>query len=187
VTATGAAPSTPDTGRVRHFLAAGHRAVEVAELAAGCLLVATLLVLVVLQAGQRYLPVSGWVWTGELARYSLVWLTFALAGYLTGRGDQIGLEVIDHLVGRRMLDVVRRFADAVVALAAAALTVDAWQLLTESFGRTSPAIRIPLQWVYLMPLLGFALTALRAGWAAVAGRPGTDPEATTAAEPGSPG
>jgi TRAP-type C4-dicarboxylate transport system permease small subunit len=73
-------------------------------------------------------------------------------------------------------------------------------LLTESVGRTSPAIRIPLHWVYLMPLLGFALTALRAGWAAVAGRPdtdpgvaahpetGADPEAgTAAAEPGSPG
>jgi TRAP-type C4-dicarboxylate transport system permease small subunit len=199
VTGTGDGSPTPATTRVRPWLATGHRIVEVAELTAGCLLVATLMCLVVLQAAQRYLPVSGWVWTGELARYSLVWLTFALAGYLTGRGEQIGLEVIDHLARGRLLHFVRRFADAVVALAAVAFTMDAWQLLTESVGRTSPAIRIPLHWVYLMPLLGFALTALRAGWAAAAGRPDPDPEAATgpgtgthpetgpAAEPGSPG
>lgn len=184
MTGTGDGSPTPATGRVGRSAATGHRILEVAELTAGCLLVATLAVLVVLQAGQRYLPVSGWVWTGELARYSLVWLTFALAGYLTGRGEQIGLEVIDHLVRGRSLQLVRRFADAVVALAAAALTVDAWQLLTGSVGRVSPAIRIPLEWIYLMPLLGFALTALRAGWAAVAGRPATD---RAPAGPGSPG
>ena len=33
--------------------------------------------LVLLQAAQRYLPIEGWTWTGELARFCLVWLTFA--------------------------------------------------------------------------------------------------------------
>jgi TRAP-type C4-dicarboxylate transport system permease small subunit len=176
MTATGAPAATPDTGPVRRRLARVHRLVEVAERAVGALLVGVVLVAVVLQAAARYLPVSGWVWTGELARYALVWLTFALAGYLTGRGEHIGLEIVDYLARGRLLTLVRRFADAVVAAIAAAFTVDAWNLVAASTDRVSPVLGIPLRWLYLVAVAGFALTTIRAGWAALYGRPTATPD-----------
>jgi TRAP-type C4-dicarboxylate transport system permease small subunit len=168
---TAGQPATVPGSRIGRRLAPVHRAVEAVELAVGCLLITLVLAMVVLQAAQRYLPVSGWAWTGELARYALVWLTFALAGYLTGRGEHIGLELVDYLARGRLLALVRRFADAALAAIAAAFTVDAWSLVTAATGRTSPVTGIPLPVLYLVPVAGFALTAVRAGWSAVAGRP----------------
>jgi TRAP-type C4-dicarboxylate transport system permease small subunit len=187
MTATGAPAAPPDTGPVRRRLARVHRLVEVVERAVGGLLVGVVLVAVVLQAAARYLPVSGWAWTGELARYALVWLTFALAGYLTGRGEHIGLEIVDYLARGRLLTLVRRLADAVVAAAAAAFTVDAWNLVAASTGRVSPVVGIPLRWLYLVAVAGFALTAIRAGWAAWYGRPTGPPDSLPDSLPDPPG
>ena len=51
--------------------------------------------LVLIQALQRYLPIDGWSWTGELARFSLVWLTFVVAGVLVSSDSHISIEMID--------------------------------------------------------------------------------------------
>jgi TRAP-type C4-dicarboxylate transport system permease small subunit len=184
MTATGHPATTPGWGRVWRRLRGAHRLVEVVERAVGGLLVGIVLAMVVLQAAARYLPVSGWAWTGELARYALVWLTFALAGYLAGRGEHIGLEVIDYLARGRLLSVVRRFADAVVAVIAAAFTVDAWDLVAMSTGRVTPVMGIPLTAIYLVAVVGFALTTFRAGWAALCGRPPAAPDSLEAGSTG---
>jgi TRAP-type C4-dicarboxylate transport system permease small subunit len=171
MTPTNDPATTTGGGRLARRLAAAHRGVEITERVVGSLLVGIVLTMVLLQAGQRYLPVSGWVWTGELARYALVWLTFVLAGHLTGRGEHISIEVVDYLARGRLLQLIRRLADAIVAVIAAAFTVDAYALVTASAGRGSPVIGIPLAYLYLVPVAGFALTAIRAAWAAAAGRP----------------
>ena len=49
--------------------------------------------LVLLQAAQRYLPIDGWPWTGELARFGLVWLTFVVAGVLVTRTPTSRIEM----------------------------------------------------------------------------------------------
>jgi TRAP-type C4-dicarboxylate transport system permease small subunit len=150
--------------------------VEVAEWVVGSLLLASVLAMVVLQAAQRYLPIGGWAWTGELARYALVWLTFVLAGHLTGRGEHLGIEIVDYLAHGRLLSLIRRLADAIVAVIAVAFTIDAYALVTGSAGRGSPVLGIPLTYFYLVPMVGFALTAVRAAGAAVLGRPVAVPD-----------
>lgn len=168
---TAAGPGRPQTRAARL-----HRLLERVEQIVGCTLVVALGFLVLLQVAQRYLPVQAWVWSGELARYALVWLTFLLAGHLTGRGDHIALEVADYVLRGRSLAVVTRGADALVAVIAVAFAIDAAHLIAASTGRTSPAMGIPLTWLYVAVLAGFAATALRAGWVAVAGRPARLPE-----------
>lgn len=163
-------------GAARSWTVGTHRLLERVEQAVGAVLVTFLGVLVLLQVAQRYLPVETWVWTGELARYCLVWLTFLLAGHLTGRGDHIALEIADYALRGRALTVVIRGADALVAIIAVGFTVDAANLIVTSTGRSSPAMGIPLAWLYVAVLAGFAATALRAGWAAVVGRPARSPE-----------
>lgn len=80
--------------------------VSIAGLAA-----ALIFVLVLVQAGQRYLPIDGWTWTGELARYGLVWVTFTAAGVLVTRDGHIALQLVDNLKSQVAVRAIHVIAD----------------------------------------------------------------------------
>lgn len=145
----------------------------------GCLALLTIFVMVLTQALQRYLPVAGWAWTGELARYCLVWLTFSMVGYLMGRGDHITLQVVDNVKSRAVRHGVHVFANLVVAAVSVGFVLEGFHLVTAQTGQVSPALQMPLQWLYVIPLAGFALTVLRAVVAVLTERP--DPPRETPA------
>ena len=71
------------------------RALTAIEIAIGAAALLLIFFLVLLQALQRYLPIDGWPWTGELARFCLVWLTFVVAGVLVSSDSHIAIESID--------------------------------------------------------------------------------------------
>jgi TRAP-type transport system small permease protein len=67
------------------------------ELAIGAAALVLIFLLVLAQAAQRYLPVPGVPWTGELARFCLVWLTISVAGVLVTTDSHVALQVVDGL------------------------------------------------------------------------------------------
>jgi TRAP-type C4-dicarboxylate transport system permease small subunit len=136
--------------------------ISAAERFVGAVFLAVLLLLVLLQTVVRFLPVGGWVWTGELARFCLVWLTFALSGHLMQRGEHITLEVVDYLATGRPLWWIRAFANAVTAAVCLGFAVESFAMVTGETAQSSPAIGLPVTLVYVIPLAGFALTCLRA-------------------------
>jgi TRAP-type C4-dicarboxylate transport system permease small subunit len=152
-------------GRVPAYqrrLRGGLRAVELVEGTVGALLLLSILVLIMAQVIVRFSPFSGWVWTGELARFSLVWLTFIMAGYLLGRGQHISLDIIDHLLPDRGRWLVEIVSHLVVAAVCAAFVYEGIGLIESRSGVRSSAAQIPMSLVYTVPTVGFALTALRA-------------------------
>ncbi|MPY97603.1 MAG: TRAP transporter small permease subunit [Actinophytocola sp.] len=132
-----------------------------AEAALGGLLVALLFALMLTQAAQRYLPTGGWVWTGELARFSLVWLTFAMAGYLMARDGHITLKLVDHVAKGALARLVGIFANVMVAIVCLNLSYEAFDLVTQPAVQETPAIGIPVNALYVIPLAGLLLTTLR--------------------------
>ena len=77
-----------------------HRAIRVVTAVEMSLAGAALLLvfgLVLVQAGQRYLPIDGWTLDRRLARYSLVWVTFVAAGVLVTRDGHIALQIVDSI------------------------------------------------------------------------------------------
>ncbi|WP_239647911.1 TRAP transporter small permease [Nocardiopsis ganjiahuensis] len=154
-------PETNDTGPPRPRPAVV-RWLETAELVTGALLLAVIFTLMLVQATQRHLPVSGWVWTGELARFGLVWLTFSLAGHLVGKDEHVTLKLVDHVVGGRALRAVWILANLVVAAVAVGFVFEAAELVFGGSPQTTPALDIPLSWTYVIPMVGLALAALRA-------------------------
>ena len=122
---------------------------------------ALIFVLVLVQAGQRYLPVDGWTWTGELARYSLVWLTFTAAGVLVTRDGHIALQVVDAIPSERVLRVIHACALLVVAATGAALARECWTLMIDQRNLTTPAMGISQAWIYALPLVGFLSVTVR--------------------------
>jgi TRAP-type C4-dicarboxylate transport system permease small subunit len=141
------------------------RTVGLVEQAIGTGLIVVILVLVLIQVAQRYLPGSGWPWTGEVARLALVWCTFMLSGYLMARDRHIEIRVVDMVLPPRGVAVVKLMAHAVVGATCIAMAYACYRLVADDVGQVTPAAEIPLAWIYLVPLVGFVLTALRAGLA----------------------
>ena len=138
------------------------RVIEIGEATTGGLLLLAILVLVMIQVIVRFSPLGGWAWTGELARFSLMWLTFILAGYLLGRDQHISLDVIDHILSDRGRRAVVIFSHLVVAAICAVLVYAGVDLVQAQSRIRSTAAEIPMSLVYAIPTVGFALTALRA-------------------------
>jgi len=117
--------------------------------------------LVLLQAAQRYLPFEGATWTGELARFCLVWLAFGMAGVLVSTDGHIALEIVDQIRNEKVVRAIRVFACLTVAVIGAGFAAEAWELVRTQGRLTSPALEMPLSWLYVIPLLGFVSTAVR--------------------------
>ncbi|MHA6630019.1 TRAP transporter small permease [Pseudonocardia sichuanensis] len=137
------------------------------ELAIGAVALVLVFLLVLVQAAQRYLPLAGWPWTGELARFCLVWLTVSVAGVLVTTDSHIALQLVDGIRNPTVLRVVRVVAALTVAAVGAAFAVEAWDLMVSQGRLRSPSLRMPLTWLYLFPFLGFLSTAVRGVAAAI--------------------
>lgn len=152
----------PEQSSMRRLL----RAIGFAEQAIGTSLIVVILVLVLIQVGQRYIHTfGGWPWTGEIARLSLVWCTFILAGYLMAQDRHITIKAIDFVVQGRALEAVKLLAHVIVLVTCLSMGYATYRLIADDIGQRTPAAGWPLVWVYVLPLIGFLLTAVRAGLA----------------------
>lgn len=133
----------------------------------GALAVLIIFVLVLLQAGQRYLPIDGWAWTGELARFSLVWLTFLVAGVLVTRDGHVAIELTDSIPNPLLVRIARVVSCVIVSAVGVGLVAAAWELTQSQGIIKSPAMRLPMSWFYAVSMLGFISTTIRAAVAAV--------------------
>ena len=158
-------PQRPDQGSgVLRRIA---RVVFVVELAIGATALMLILILVFLQALQRYLPIEGFAWTGEVARFSLVWLTFSAAGLLVTTRGHIALEIVDAIPNQTVVRVIQVLALVIVSATGVGLAIAAWALVETQGIIRSPVLRLPMSWVYVPVLIGAVSTAIRAAVAAV--------------------
>lgn len=137
------------------------RILGIAETILGSLLMFMIFALMLLQVAQRYLPIGPGVWVGEIARFGLVWLTFALAGYLVSKNEHVAIGVIDVWLKR---DVWRRgviiFVNIVIAAVGVMFALDAFAMVQGASMQHTPATGIPLSLIYVIPMIGFILTAI---------------------------
>ena len=137
-------------------------AIGVIEQVIAALLLVVILILVVALVVQRYVPGANFPWTGEVARLSMVWGTFVIAGYLAAHDRHIAIHVVDYVLGGRALAVVKLLVNLVVLVTCLVLLYATYQLIEADVGQVTAAAEIPLRFVNAVPMIGFALTALRA-------------------------
>ncbi|MDM7991477.1 TRAP transporter small permease subunit [Arthrobacter sp. zg-Y877] len=137
------------------------------EIFIGAVALITILAMVFMQALQRYLPGGGYAWTGELARFALIWLTFAAAGVLVSTNGHIALEIVDAIPNQMVVRWVQVIALVVVAATGFGLTIEAFALIDSQQIIKSPVLRVPMSFVYLPVLLGVLSLTVRALVAAV--------------------
>lgn len=149
-------------GRARRLLGRAGTVLGVVEMTIGAVTLLMILVFVFLQALQRYLPIPQIAWTGELARFAMVWLTFAVMGLLVTMRGHIALEIVDAIDKPMLVRVVQTFALMVVAAVGVAIAIEAVALISSQGIIKSPVMRWPMSWVYVPILFGGISTTLRA-------------------------
>ncbi len=110
--------------------------------------------LITIQVVLRNLFNAPLAWSEELARYLFIWMTF-IAGYLGARQNKhIGVAALQNALpplGGRILRFLSFFICAVFFAIIVVATIQFWPRLMK---QTSPAIEMPVAFVYFGMLLG---------------------------------
>ena len=155
-------PEEPPLLPRREPLRSIFKGIALVEQVLGAVLLFVLLGLTIALVLQRYFKM-GWPGTGELARFMMVWGTFLVAGYLVAYPPgHITIAVVDYFIKGRWLGAFKLFADLVILGASLVVLYGGFQLLANDIGQTTPAAGLPLYWVNMIPVIGFALVAIRA-------------------------
>lgn len=151
-------PLLPSRGPMR----TAFRVLGMLEQVIGSLLLVMILILVLAQVAIRYLPGSA-AWTGELARLSMVWATFLMAGYLIAYPPHhIAIQVVDYVAKGRMLIVVKLLVNLVILATCLFMVYGSYTLVTTTVSQVTPAGGISLRFVNSIPLVGLILVVIRA-------------------------
>jgi TRAP-type C4-dicarboxylate transport system permease small subunit len=138
------------------------RVLGTVEQAVGSLLLLLILILVLGQVALRYIPGASAAWSGELARLSMVWATFLLAGYLIAYPPHhIAIKVIDYVAKGRWLVGVKLFVNLVILGTCAVLIYGSYTLVTTGVDQVTPAGGLSVRLVNSIPLVGLILVAIR--------------------------
>ena len=119
------------------------------------LLLLTMVVLVFIQIVSRVIISSSFPWTEEIARFMMIWITFLGAAVAFQYGAHIGVEAFVE----RLPAKLRSFFIVITMLICLSffilLIVYGYQLANGAFVQTSPALQIPMGYIYyIIPISG---------------------------------
>lgn len=133
------------------------RAVAIESMLAGSL-VLTVFVVVLLQVVMRYLFQRPNPWSEELSRFGFIWLSMLGAALAVELRTHF---VFDQLVGRlrpKLQTLVRICSTAFVVALAVGLIVFGLDLVVLASSQRSPALNLPISWVYAsVPVAGLLM------------------------------
>ena len=156
-----------------HHAPAAIRWLSRLEIWAGTVFFALIFFGVMYQVLGRYVPPIAWVGAGEVARLSMVALTFVTAGYLIGKNGHIVIEVFDSLLqGKKLFIALRVFAAVVMVITCGALAWESLLMIEQGWRRVSTVLHMPLAVIYIFALIGFTSGVIHStAKIAAAGRP----------------
>lgn len=124
----------------------------------GAALVAALFVLVLAQVVSRYLFGTPLVWSEELARFAMIWLTFVGAAFVMAYRRHIVVSFFT--VSDRVWLVLETVSSVVMIIVTLVILPAGVEFVQDNLGVRSAAARVPLGWVKASALVGFALLAV---------------------------
>lgn len=112
---------------------------------------------------MRYVLQSSLSWSEELARYLFVWLVYLGISYGAKIMRHIKIEAALGLFPKKLRPYIVILGDAVFLGFAVFICVSAYGVVQKQMmiGQTSPAIGVPMWFLYSAPMVGFALAAVR--------------------------
>lgn len=126
------------------------------------LLLVTVLGLMFAQVVARYVFQAPLFWSDELGRYCYVWMSYIAAIALVAQRSHIRIDLINSVLGPRGRRAVEILAGLIVVGTCVFLVQGSWPWLMTNIRPTSPALRLPLVWLYGVVWFAFAAMALHA-------------------------
>jgi TRAP-type C4-dicarboxylate transport system permease small subunit len=117
-------------------------------------------VVVFIQVIMRYIFGSSLVWSEELARYAFIWMIYIGVSYGVKRQAHISVDAFALLFKRKGKFILATCANVAFLAFAVILTYFSFDVVNK-MNSTSPAMSIPMKWVYAAPMIGLFLTAIR--------------------------
>jgi TRAP-type transport system small permease protein len=137
-----------------------HRLVLTLERGIAASLMLVLFLLVLVQVTSRYIYFMPMTWTEELARYTMIWLTFVAAAYVTTGDGHISINLADRVLRKELLRWYVIVARLVVFAACLLMVPGAWRFVRAMMNVNTPASNIPAGLVYAAALTGIVLIGL---------------------------
>ena len=120
-------------------------------------------IIIFVQVVMRYVFHSSLTWSEEMARYLFVWLVYFSVAYTAKKEAHIRIDAAINIYPKKARAYVEILSEIIVlafAIFIAVTSVTVFQKISAS-GQISPALHVPMQFVYAAPLVGFFLTAIR--------------------------
>jgi TRAP-type transport system small permease protein len=143
------------------------------------LLLASILLSVTAQVASRIVGVAFLVWTDEVTRVAVVWITFLGSAVGVRRTSHFVIDLFVKMLPARIERVARYVIWVAVLLGVLVLIGIGWQLAEIGLQRVYPITRISQTWAWAAVPLGSALMLLYLIEQAVTGRVGTESPAGT--------
>lgn len=124
-------------------------------------LLAVMVVNVLWQVVSRYLLGSPSTFTGELARFLLMWMALLGAAYVSGKRQHLAFELLKKYLKPSQNKYLGLFIHLLITLFACfVMVIGGFRLvyITLELGQTSASLQLPLGYVYLsIPLSGLLI------------------------------
>lgn len=127
------------------------------------LMMAAMSVIIGLQIFMRYVMGASLSWSEELSRYLFIWATYLGVAYGVRKDAHIRVSMVTELMSRRNAAYIRILTHVIFGAFAVFVMYQGWIMVEKTFrfGQKSASLGIPMGFVYLAPLTGFAFTILR--------------------------
>lgn len=130
------------------------------EVAISVVLLIALSVILVFQVFSRYVMAMPFTWTEEAARFIFIWMVFIGAAALASKNAHIAVTFITEVLPPTPARWVVRFAALITTVSAGVVAWASFEFVEKTAALPSPAMGLPMFWVYLAPALSFLLVAL---------------------------
>ena len=112
---------------------------------------------IIAQIYFRYIAGSSLIWSEELARYLMVWLTFLGGPVALRRGEHIGVTIFRDWAPRVLRLILMLAGQIVILILLGVVVFYGYHITVRNLGQPSPAMRIPIGWVTAAIPVGSAL------------------------------
>lgn len=126
-------------------------------------LLAAMSIIISLQVFMRYVVHSSLPWSEEVARYMFIWLVYIGISYGVKTRRHIRVDAAMYIFPKMMRKYITIIGQVLFLIFALVIVKNSIEVSGQIFelSQTSPAIGLPMGYVYLAPLIGFVLVSVR--------------------------
>lgn len=127
------------------------------------ILMSIMAVVIFIQVIMRYIMHNSLSWSEEFARYCFIWLIYVGVAYGCKLMKHIKIDAALRLFPEKVRPYIVILGELLVLTFAAYIVVAGVELTYRQwlFGKVSPALGLPLQYINAAPVVGFALVIIR--------------------------